>query len=265
VAALLAAGPLTLALSHHGGPKPTAAETTRDEAAAWVAQQVSDNAVVSCDVTMCLALKAHGVAVGNLLVLGGTQRHIMGSQVVVSTATVRDLFGSRLSSVYAPAVLASFGSGNARIDVRVVAPDGAAAYRSALQTDVQQRKSTGEVLAEDGSRITLTATARRQMDAGQVDAQLLIVIGDLATQHPVDILAFGDSGPGASPGIPLRSVTLAENGGTGIVRSMIGTLRTQSNPYRAAYVGTTLRGGQRVMVIEFDAPAPLGLINGPSQ
>jgi hypothetical protein len=262
VAALLAAGPLALALSHHGGPKLDAAEVTRNEAAAWVAQQVSDNDVVSCDVTMCLALKAHGVPVGNLLVLGGgTHRDIMGSQVVASTATVRDLFGSRLDSAYAPAVLASFGSGKTRIDVRVVG----ATYLSALRTDVQQRKSTGVVMAADRSRITLTATARRQMDAGEVDAQLLIVIGDLASHNPVDILAFGDSGPGASPGIPLRSATLAENGGARVVRSMIATLRAQPAPYRAAYVGTSLRGGQPVMIIEFDAPGPLGLINGPNQ
>jgi hypothetical protein len=252
-------------MSQHTASKPSAAEVTRNEAAAWVAQQVGDDDVVSCDVTMCLALEAHGVSVSNFLVLGGTHRDVLGSQVVVSTATVRNLFGSRLSSVYAPAVIASFGSGKARIDVRVVAPDGAAAYMSALQADVQQRKGTGGVLAADRSRITLTATARRQMDAGQVDAQLLIVIGDLATQHPVDILAFGDSSPGSSPGMPLRSVTLAENGGAGVVRSMIATLRAQSNPYRAAYVGTTLRSGQRVMVVEFDAPSPLGLINGPNQ
>jgi hypothetical protein len=266
VAALLAAGPLALALSHHGGPKLDAAEKTRNEAAAWVAHQVSDNDVVSCDVTMCLALKAHGVPVGHLLVLGGTHRDIMGSQVVVSTATVRDLFGSRLGSAYAPAVLASFGSGKTQIDVRVVAPDGAgAAYMSALRTDVQQRKSLGGVLAADRPRITLTPTARRQMDAGEVDAQLLIVIGYLATYNPVDVLAFGDSGPSASPGIPLRSATLAENGGAGVVRSMTATLRAQSASYRAAYVGTSLRAGQPVMVIEFDAPGPLGLINRLNQ
>ena len=68
VAALLAAGPLMLALSpHQAPPKLSAADRTVNEAAAWVAQQVSPNDVVSCDLAMCLALRAHGVSVGDLL------------------------------------------------------------------------------------------------------------------------------------------------------------------------------------------------------
>jgi hypothetical protein len=251
-----------LALSHANSPKPTAAELARDQAAAWVAQQVSNGDVVSCDVTMCLALEAHGISVSDLLVMGGTHRDILGSQVVVSTAAVRHLFGGSLDAVYAPAVLASFGSGQNRIDVRVIAPDGAAKYLSALRTDWQERKSAGAAIAGT-SRITLTAAARRQMDAGLVDAQLLIMITDLASQHPVNVLAFGDLAPGASPGVPLRSVTLAENGGADL-RSMLATLRSQTGSYRAAHVETTRRDGQPVLFIEFAAPMPLGLINGQS-
>ena len=51
----------------------------------------------------------------------------LGSDVVLGTAAVRGLFGSRLAAVYAPEVLAGFGTGPARIDVRIVAPDGSAA------------------------------------------------------------------------------------------------------------------------------------------
>ncbi len=55
VAALLAAGPLMLALSpHQAPPKLSAADRTINEAATWVAQQVSPNDVVSCDLAMCL-------------------------------------------------------------------------------------------------------------------------------------------------------------------------------------------------------------------
>ena len=51
---------------------------------------------------------------------------------MAGTAAVRGLFGSRLAGVYAPEVLASFGTGAARVDVRVVAPDRSARYRQAL-------------------------------------------------------------------------------------------------------------------------------------
>ena len=50
----------------------------------------------------------------------------LGSAVIVATAAVRSLFGSRLTTVYAPTVIASFGSGSARIDVRAYAAGGAA-------------------------------------------------------------------------------------------------------------------------------------------
>jgi len=262
-AAALAAGPLALALSHPSPAKPSAAVAARNQAATWVAQQVSRNAVVSCDVTMCLALKARGVPVGDLLVTGPNARDLLTSQVIVSTAAIRSLFGSRLASAYAPAVLASFGSGQARIDVRVIAPNGAAAYLSALREDVRDRKSAGGALAGT-PRITLTATARRQMTAGQVDAQLLLVLTDLAVLHPVHVLAFGDLAPGASPGVPLRSATLAENSSAAVVRSMLASLKAQRGPYRAAHVETARQDGQPVMIIEFAAPTPLGLINGPN-
>ena len=165
-----------------------------------------------------------GFPVGDLLVMGPKARDLLRSQVIVSTAAIRNLFGSRLHSVYAPTVLASFGSGKARIDVRVIAPDGAASYLSALKADWQQRKTIGRALA-GAPQITLTPTARRQMDGGQVDVQLLARASpSMASIHPLDILAFGDLAPGASPGIPLRSRHLAENGGTAAVRSMLGIL-----------------------------------------
>lgn len=49
---------------------------------------------------------------------------------------VRSEFGPRLASVYAPIVLASFGSGPNMVAVLATAPDGAAAYRSAAGGDL---------------------------------------------------------------------------------------------------------------------------------
>jgi hypothetical protein len=262
VAVALAAGPLALVLSRHSPTRLSAAEIARDQAAAWVAQQVSSDAVVSCDVTMCLALKGDGVSTGDLLVMGAA-RDLLNSQVIVSTAAMRQLFGSRLDTVYAPTVLASFGSGRARIDVRVIAAHGAAAYLAALRGDVQQRKTYGTELANFHT-IKLSARARRQMTSGQVAAQLLIAITTLAPKHPLDILAFGDSGPGASPGVPLRSVYLAENGSAASVRSMLAFLHQQQRYFRPTRAGTTQFGAQSALLIEYPAPSPVGMINGPS-
>ena len=87
------------------------------------------------------------MSVSDLLRMDPSARDLLNSQVIVSTAAIRNLFGSRLGSVYAPAVLASFGSGKARIDIRQIAPDGAAAYQSALKTDEQERKTIEATLA----------------------------------------------------------------------------------------------------------------------
>jgi hypothetical protein len=118
-------------------PSVTAASATRDEAAAWVAGQVSGGAVLACDPAMCAALAQRGIPAGNLLVLGPGSGDPLGSAVVVETAAVRNIFGGRLASVYAPEVLARFGTGAARIEVRIVAPDGTASYRRALATDIR--------------------------------------------------------------------------------------------------------------------------------
>ena len=101
-----------------------------------MAREVSRDAIVACDPDMCSALLARRIAPGNLLELRSAAPDPLGSDVVVATAAVRSQFGTRLASVYAPAVLASFGSGRFRIDVRAVAPDGAAAYRAGLASDL---------------------------------------------------------------------------------------------------------------------------------
>jgi hypothetical protein len=138
----------------------------------------------------------------------------------------------------------------------VVAPSGPAAYQAALNTDLQNRKQAGADLL-GSSRVVASATARRQMLAGEVTSQLLIVITNLASLHPVDILSFGDSAPGASPGIPLRSAELAETGT--VAQQMLAFLQGQKPPYLPALIETIRPGGHPVLLIEFAAPSPLGL------
>ena len=178
----------------------------------------------------------------------------------------RSQFGGRVSSVYASAVIASFGYGRLRIDIRAIAPHGAAAYAAALSADLQARRASGaEILRSN--RILTSAAASRQLSAGQVDSRLLITIAGLAARHPVRIVAFGDSAPGAGPGSPFRSAdladaTAADGASPGYVRSMLAFLHAQRAPYLAAHAGTArLADGRTVLRIEFAAPSPLGLLS----
>jgi hypothetical protein len=254
---LVAGGSLAFALSAHGSSgAPGRAVPAPALAVAWVARQVSRTAIVACDPAMCRALEASGVE--KLLVLGPATSDPRRSQLIIATAAVRQEFRASLGSAYAPSVIASFGSGSTRIDIRVVAPDGPAAYEAALSTDLQNRKRAGAELL-GSSRVVASASARQQMLGGQVSSQLLIAITSLATLHPVDILAFGDSAPGASAGIPLRSAELSESVGAAVVQKWLGFLRVQKNPFLPAVMQTIRVGGKPVLLIEFAAPTPLGL------
>ena len=164
----------------------------------------------------------------------------------------------------APTVIASFGSGSARVDVRVYAAGGAAAYLAALRADKQVRQSLGGVLLRN-SRVSATPAARAQLAAGQVDTRLLAILATLCGQGPVSIVAFGDSGPGASSGIPLRAAELASPPGAkaGYLPSTLALLHAQQPPYLAnSATLARLSDGLQVVRIEFAAPSPLGLLSG---
>jgi len=275
-AVLLSAGSLAFLLTrhavaspaaHHYRTGPTTEAAVRDRAANWVANQVSPTTTVSCDRVMCQTLKARGVPAASVLELRPGKADRLRSGVIVVTSTVRTTVESRHITVDAPVAIASFGSGNMRIDIREIAPQGAAAYSSALRADIRARKLGGTLLL-DSPLVTMSATARRQLAAGQVDARLLVVIVSLAAHRPVSIVAFGDLPPGASPGIPLRSADLSAAAGTTGLKSaadlrwMSDFLRTQRGRYRAAHITMVrLAGGRNVLRIEFPAPSPFGLLN----
>jgi hypothetical protein len=215
---------------------------------------------------MCSVLQSKGIPASRLLVLQSGNADPLGSDVVMATAAVRSQFGSRLASVYAPEVLVSFGAGSARIVIRAVAPDGGAAYRAALQADVQARVAAGQQLLAN-SRLQASPTARRQLAAGAVDARLLTTLATLAALYPIDVAGFGGPDAHASVGVPLRSADIS--GATGVANarsaaslsSLKGFLLAQRAPYLPAEVDTVrLATGQAVLRVEFSAPSPLGLL-----
>jgi hypothetical protein len=221
---------------------------------------------------MCAALQSHGVPASDLDRLGPQTTSPLASTVVVATAVVRAQFGSLLSAVYAPAVLARFGSGQRRIEIREIAPHGAAAYWSALHADLLNLKAAGSGLLLS-NRITASTTARRQLSAGQVDSRLIITIAGMAAIRPVDIVVFGSSAPGADARLPLRFAEVTQmnraRGAAGrsaspaFLRSMTAYLRGEPAHLGAVQTqAVRLAGGQTVLRVEFGAPTPLGLL-GP--
>jgi hypothetical protein len=287
VVALLAAGSLAFVFTQnvgtedpaHRGPSkagPRNGETPsvsgaaiRNIAAHWVAAQISRTATVSCDRVMCNALQTAGFPAALLVQLRRGNADPPHTALLVDTAAVRSMTGDRFVLADVPAVIASFGSGSMRIDVRVVAHQGGAAYLAQLKADVAARKQAGAQLLQSPA-VTMSPEARSQLSAGEVDSRLIVVITGLAAQQAVTIEAFGDLGPGATRGIPMRAMALAPSAGNGMpsaaagIRSMLAFLHAQTN-----YGGTQLRvvraGGRNVLSVQFMAPSPLGLFNPPAQ
>jgi hypothetical protein len=243
----------------------TAEAAVRDAAVTWVTGQVGRDIIIACDSVLCSDLAQHGFPAGNLNVLQSTALDPYGSELVIATASVRSQFGSRLAAVYAPYVVASFGAGADRIDVRVIAPRGPAAFQNALRADLRTRKASAAQLLRNRS-IRTSATARAQLAAGQVDLRLLTIIAFMAHQRPLDIVDFGSIAPGAGRTVPLRFADLAETDvaapkvSPAYERALIALAHSDRAPYVPLSVGTVrLADGQSVLRIEFAAPSPLGL------
>jgi len=241
--------------------------STRRQAASWVTQQVSPDDVVSCDRTMCAALRAAGFP-GKLLVLGTASQPPVNSAVVVVTQVVRDLFGSNISSAWAPDVLASMGSGAAEVTIRVVAPHGVLAYQDQLSSGLAVREQDGKAL-QGNPQITLSPVANQQLTGGQVDYRLLVALANLATDEPIDIMQFGNVGSGASARLPLRYADLAVDVSAAKMASplyqramhtLLGAAPSQFRPVRSQ--GVVLPNGTDVLRVEFTAPSPPGSISG---
>lgn len=245
----------------------SAAAITRGEATRWIAKEISSSAIIACDDVMCSELFNQGLAASNLLVLSPTAPDPLGADVVVGTPALRSQFGPRLAREYAPTVIASFGAGQSRVDVRVVAPYGAAAYEAAFNHDLAARQRFGGVLLHN-SRIGLSASAQPDLIGGLVDPRLLSMFPVLAGQHPIEILGFYDRAPRSAQGVPMTGVELAGNdtaaglSAGSYLRWLLVFLRGQRAPYRPTSVAAAFVGGREVVRVRFARPSPLGLLSG---
>jgi hypothetical protein len=235
-----------------------AAAAARHQAAAWIGQQVASSVLVGCDPEMCNELQSSGFPAGQLDELQPSAPDPLGSVLIVATPVIRNQFGTRLASVYAPLVIASFGSGADRVDVRYVAPDGTAAFQSRLAADWKDRVAAGEQLLAN-KRIQASAAARQALLAGQVDPRLLVTLSTLAHQMPLHLVSFDDPSPGVSSDVPLRGAELGTVATAGL-SAMVTFLNAQQSQYKPAVASITqVANGQSVVTVRYDAPGPMGL------
>jgi len=268
LAAMAIGAGVTLAFTQSGTGTPRAgprapnaiqvAQNDRQQAAWWITSQVASDIVVACDLEMCNQLQKSGFPAARLMPLQPTSPDPLGAQLVVATPVIRNQFGSRLASVYAPLVLASFGSGGERVDVRYIAPDGSKAFEAQMATDQKNRMAAGEQLLAN-NHVQASADAQKVLLAGQVDPRLLVTLGTLAGLMPIHLVAFDDPSPGASSDVPLRGAELGAAAATGLP-AMVAFLKAQQDLYAPAVARITqIANGQHVVTVRYDAPGPMGL------
>jgi hypothetical protein len=230
-----------------------AAVAAQSAAAAWITSQLDSAAIIGCDPAICAALQAQGVSPSRLLALGLTRAGLLKTDVIATLSSA----DTSLVDQYAPALIASFGSGSSRIEIRAVAPGGAASYQSALRADLNARKSAGSQLLRNPS-LTFSAADAAQLRAGEVDSRLLATLAALSSQFTLRVTAFDDSSPGAP--LLFREVTIASNGATTLAAAL-AMIKAQEGPYLPAHSAIVrLDTGQPALLIEFASPSPLGLL-----
>ena len=244
---------------------PVPLPPTSTAAASWITQEVAAGTAVACDARMCSVLTTAGFPAAQEVPVGVTSQSLSNAQLVVLTPQLRRYFRSvnpGLGRDVAPPALASFGG----ISVHPIDPNGAAAYENDLGQDVRARVQTGEQLIH-GGRLTAAPSAETALAAGQVDSRILLALQALSDHEPIHVLAFSDSGPGASSGIPYRVVDLAiTDPAVGMTaQQYLGTLRqtliAHANFPAYTKVGpTTMPDGQRAVQIEYAVPGSLGLL-----
>jgi len=249
--------------NHPGtSPPPNSETAVRNRAVTWIMHQVSRAEVVACDPLVCTELASRGFPGANLLRIDSQSNDPLGADLVVSSAAVRAQFRDRLAAVWAPAIIAAFGSGNARIEIRLEYPGGAKSYRADQGTYLNARKLIDAQLLTNRS-IKLTAKARAQLRSGEIDPRLPELVAAMVHIHPVRIVDFGSQSPGGGPASLLRSMDLATANPpahlttSAYISWMRSFTKVQRSLYHPALSLVRLSNSQTVLRIGYGAPSPL--------
>jgi hypothetical protein len=107
-------------------------------------------------------------------------------------------------------VLAVFGAGEDRVQVRRILPEGpdhAARASAASGHDPAAAAQAGAELARNRS-VDLSPSARRALLAGKVDERIMATLVAVAADRPVSVMRFTSDPAEAGTGAPYRSVSL---------------------------------------------------------
>lgn len=173
--------------------------------------------------------------------------------VVVSTEALRAgaVTGSQADEALGhSAVVATFGAGAARVEVRRIDADAARPTPPAGDHDPVTAARQGDALTRNPA-IELTSPARGVLVAGGVDERVMTTLVALATGRDLQVAAFA-ADPAEVGDMPRRIVEL-DAGSASEARDIAAVLRAQEPPYRPVYIDVRPDGQ---LTVTF-APVPL--------
>ncbi|OMH33084.1 hypothetical protein BGP79_05880 [Tersicoccus sp. Bi-70] len=172
------------------------------EAQQWVARNVGKDQRLLVDDAMWVDLVRSGFARENVIwyykldtdsqVIAQSPNGWKDSDWIITTDSMRtfpDQFPQVKAAIANSTVVASFGSGQQRVDVRQIHAEGLAAGERADRALRTERAAVGAELAAN-PRLTLTPSARAQLRAGQVDSRVMLALAQQVMQTTLTITDF---------------------------------------------------------------------------
>ncbi|MCS5486627.1 glycosyltransferase family 39 protein [Curtobacterium flaccumfaciens pv. beticola] len=224
------------------------------QAEQWVGDNVPKSSRLLVDDAMWVDLVRDGFARNNVVWYykldtdGAVQRQSPNgwkdSDYVVTTDSMRT--GGNSSRDVSLAIqnstsVASFGSGDQRVDVRRIHAAGTTAADEAITAATNGRKTMGTELAQNPA-LRADAGTRSQFRAGQVDSRAMLALGQVLADQDVRVDRF--TALTGEEGQPFRRMVLHIDGDAGAVRAA-ATFAAMSDGIRPADIE---RDGDRVVV-----------------
>ncbi|MCU1657210.1 MAG: hypothetical protein JWO57_1866 [Pseudonocardiales bacterium] len=239
---------------HRHRPQPAvgrAATGPIEQAETWAKANLAPGTRVGVDFAFPDALGRNRPVALDVLSLGGADWR--ADAFVLSTAELRDEAGSidSVSAALASSLpVAVFGSGAARVELREIATDGAAALTDRWRHDLAARTSAGIGLLRN-PRVEATTSSQAALRHGGLDLRAATVIAWLAAKTPVRITDVAIDGAEAAAGRPARRMTISIADATIALSAELAALPPD---YRPASVTPLPRGLLRLWWTVATAP-----------
>lgn len=226
---------------------------------AWVAANLPVDARVVADAVVMADLAKTGTPAWNLLdyrTLDAQKASAASAsgwkvyEYIISTPALRTSLapaGQTRTAIASSTIVASFGAGNTRVEVREIDPDGVDAAAASRAQAEQASSEAGRQLLTNAN-IRLSPEAAQDVVSGKADGRLLSVLVGLGSQHTLTIGSFTDPAPSGLFPSELRQVSVLVVDGSLVadqtpqVAAVVDWLAAQTGAFRPSAVA--VRGNQ---------------------